>query len=206
MGSGIDDHGKQNIHPVAKFQEEKKYLEGLGLSEEERRLMNAMDIALKHYSENHIDAIDQKLKQFENNIQPIFEKIVEDHLIAVQNGVNAFIEAYNKENTTPNELKASMEHLSRLLNSKPAQEARSLSNDDLKAIYDRIVPVLRDEIVEGFTDTNNNLTTSHKVIVDINNANTRNLYNEMVKFRNEIMQNVNEAKIKIDASTTKRMH
>ena len=133
-----------------------KIIQNSGLSESEISMLALMDSliqknneSLKESIQSAVDkSVEEKLKAFEENTQPIYNQMIIRHIEAVNKGMNKFLKLVENRSVSGEEVQKGFEELKASIESKAVEEATELSSDEMKRIYNKIVPPLKEFIEE----------------------------------------------------------
>lgn len=193
-----DKTGK-GIHPSSSLEIAQRKIQALGLSEEESKMIDAIEIMMKQYSQESMENIEQRFENFETSIKPYFEKMVGEHLVSINEGLNQFLSVIKKESVTPKELKKSMEDLMEVVNSDAIEEIKKFTPDQLQALHSEVVEPLKEHIGLGINTVMRNVNTTHDNIVEHTKALAQQLSDRIADSKAEIKQSLGEVKSSISA-------
>ena len=185
-------------------EEAEKYIESLALSQEESKIVNAMNGLMQIYSQKSLETIEKRMENFESGILPYFEKMIADHLLAVEKGLNDFLEITAKDHVPPKEIKASMDALMEIVRSPSVEEMKAFSSVELKQLHDSVVVPLKAHVEEGINFLNRERGESHNTIMrQIHIAGEQILDNIMIA-RHDIKDSIGAVRSKLEGMNIPR--
>lgn len=199
-----NENDSMGIHPSSRMEIARKKIEALGLAEEESRMIDAIDILMRQYSENSTEDREKRFENFERSIKPYFEEMISEHLVSINTGLNQFLGQLQKEHITPQELKKSIEDLMQIVNSDAIEEVKQFSPEQLKSLHDSIVNPLKEHIVEGINGLQSDLVNAHDNLIIHTKSLAQQLSDKIQSSKTEIKESVGAVKSKIDAMKVKR--
>lgn len=174
-------------------EEADKYIESLVLSQEESKIVNAMNGLMQIYSQKSLETVEKRMESFESGI-----------LLAIEKGLNDFLEITSKDHVPPKEIKASIEALMEIVKSPSIEEMKGFSSVELKQLHDSIVVPLTANMEEGFNFLNREQGDSHnKIMRQIHTAGEQILDNIMVA-RHDIKDSIGAVRSKLEGMNIPR--
>ena len=92
-------------------QEAQNYIESLELSQEQLKIVKAMNVLIQIYTRRNREYMEKRFDDFEVSIKQYFEKMIGDHLGAMDDVLNKFLGEWYMKNMVSVKLKVSMENL-----------------------------------------------------------------------------------------------
>lgn len=78
-----------SIHPTDAIFEAMQSSEFAELEEKEKKLIRIFDLLMKHYSEDVVMKLSQKIDTLEDNLKPHLENLIKEHITEIDKGLEA---------------------------------------------------------------------------------------------------------------------
>ena len=164
---------QKSLHPSTKHEIMRDSIDALGLNDEQEKLIEAMDLMMKHYAQ---DNTEHRREHFDEKLQPYFDQMVTEHLAHIDSSLHTFMENIVKKSVAVEDFERAINLLLQTIKSPAVEEAKEggFTTLELKQLHTQIVTPLMSELLAVNSRINDNIDLSHDVIMKqmMKNGNT----------------------------------
>jgi len=155
---------QKSLHPSTKHEIMRDSIDALGLNDEQEKLIEAMDLMMKHYAQ---DNTEHRREHFDEKLQPYFDQMVTEHLAHIDSSLHTFMETIVKKSVAVEDFERAINLLLQTIKSPAIEEAKEggFTTLELKQLHTQIVTPLTNELIEMNNRIIRNIDQSHDVLM-----------------------------------------